>query len=379
MSRWQRFRADIEEARLHRSLPMQLVDLVTHRLLLNLKRWDYYNLKLYRREIPWRDRPLYVGFHGSTYWPWEGNSLKFERLFACKGMQKAIFTGLGLPTPKVLARVGRNSPIDTKDHFLAFMDRLERPVAVKPDGSLGGDDIMVLEPAPTGLRKGSDVLTAEDVWAFYERHFERGFLIEEKADNHPVLEALHPGSLNTLRIVSIRTGDGRWHLPLAYLRVGKGEHQVDNSQFGGIMVPLDESGIGGTAWDVKAGRYYTHHPDTGVAFVGLELPLFQETLRLVRHACSHFGFMMTIGWDVAVTPDGPMLIEGNAFWNPRFLQAWLGPLLTPEIAAGLPRRHIFTPWDKTRMYPGYRSRYAGGWLQRWHAARRRKTRTLQAT
>lgn len=370
MSRWQRLWKDIEKAKPHRSLPMQLVDLVVHRLLFNLKRWDYYNLKLYRRDIAWRDRPLYVGFHGSTYWPWEGNSLKFERMFACKGMQKAILTGLGLPTPGVLARVGHHCPIDSRDKFLEFMRQLDRPVATKPEGSLGGDDVMVLQPTPDGFRRGSDVLTAEDVWAFYERRLERGFLVEEKAENHPTLQALHPGSLNTLRIASIRTRDGRWHLPLYYLRVGRGQNQVDNSQFGGIMVPLDEHGVGGMAWDVKADKFYTHHPDTGAALEGMQVPMFQETLGLVRRACSHFGFMMTIGWDVAVTPGGPVLIEGNAFWNLRFLQAWLGPLLTPEIAAGLPRRHLFTPWDKTHMYPGYRGRYAGGWRQRWHQARR---------
>jgi hypothetical protein len=370
MGRWQRTRAQIEAAREHRSVPMQLFDLLTHRLFLNIKRWDYYNLKLYRKDIPWQERSLYVGFRGSRYWPWEGNSLKSERLFACKSMQKAILTGLGLPTPRVLARVGRNYPVDTRDKFLAFMSTLERPVVTKPDGSLGGNDVMVLEPAGDAFRRGRETLSAEDVWRRYEPHLERGFLIEEKVANHPVLDALHPGSLNTMRVVSIRTRDGRWHLPMVYLRVGRGDSQVDNSQFGGIMVPLDADGVGGTAWDIKADAHYTQHPDTGAAFVGLRVPMFREALALVRRACSHFGFMTTIGWDVAVTPEGPALIEGNAFWNPRYLQGWLGPLLTPEIAAGLPSRHILTPWDKTHMYPGYRARYAGGWLQRWHARRR---------
>ena len=128
----------------------------------------------------------------------------------------------------------------------------------------------------------------------------------------------------------------------------------------------------GKAWECHIDQWFDTHPDTGVPFAGLRIPMYEEALALVRNASRHFGFMRTIGWDVAITPDGPMLIEANAYWNPKRVQILTGPILTPEIVAGLQPRAWYTPWDRTHMHPHYRERYAGGPLQRWHARRRKR-------
>lgn len=62
--------------------------------------------------------------------------------------------------------------------------------------------------------------------------------------------------------------------------------------------------------------------------------------------------------------------RGQRLLNPQKIQLLTGPVITPEIAAGLQPRSWYTPWDRTHMYPNYREHYAGGPLRRWHARRR---------
>jgi len=60
----------------------------------------------------------------------------------------------------------------------------------------------------------------------------------------------------------------------------------------------------------------TDHPDTSLPLKGFRLPFWDEAMTLARRATALFVPLRTIGWDVAITAEGPVLIEGNARWDP---------------------------------------------------------------
>jgi hypothetical protein len=51
---------------------------------------------------------------------------------------------------------------------------------------------------------------------------------------------------------------------------------------------------------------------------------------LVFRAARLFLPLRTIGWDVAIAPDGPILMEGNAYWDP-FNDMLIGPQVRPTM------------------------------------------------
>jgi hypothetical protein len=51
------------------------------------------------------------------------------------------------------------------------------------------------------------------------------------------------------------------------------------------------------------------------------VPFFRESRELVTALHRHLGGLVTVGWDVAITPTGPTVGEGNTYWMPRFLIA----------------------------------------------------------
>ena len=63
-------------------------------------------------------------------------------------------------------------------------------------------------------------------------------------------------------------------------------------------------------------KRFETHPLTGIPFMGFQVPLWDEALDMVRKAARKaYGYNCHwIGWDVAITPDGPALIEAN--WRP---------------------------------------------------------------
>ena len=56
---------------------------------------------------------------------------------------------------------------------------------------------------------------------------------------------------------------------------------------------------------------YAEHPVTGVPFKSLKMPFWQETIDMMRKAVPLADKISNIGWDVAITEEGPLIIEAN--------------------------------------------------------------------
>ncbi len=134
---------------------------------------------------------------------------------------------------------------------------------------------------------------------------------EELIPPHPSLARLNPTSLNTVRVVTVLEGeDVRLFYP--FLRVGRYGSIVDNGGAGGILIPIDpETGRLSPVGRDEAGRYYAEHPDSHVRFRGTVLPDWDEAVRLAEALARVRPRNRLIGWDIAATPDGWVMVEAN--------------------------------------------------------------------
>lgn len=147
--------------------------------------------------------------------------------------------------------------------------------------------------------------------ALYAGYRDQEYLLEAPIRQHPAMAELNPASVNTVRFIAARHGD-RVQPVGAGLRCGGGGQVVDNFHHGGTAYPLDlETGIvTGPGIDL-AGNAVLRHPVTGHIMPGFQVPHWDMVLALIRRAAvtvPHIGY---VGWDVAVTEDGPELVEGN--------------------------------------------------------------------
>ncbi|MDR1408915.1 MAG: hypothetical protein LBJ12_01305 [Oscillospiraceae bacterium] len=187
------------------------------------------------------------------------------------------------------------------DTFAAFIKDKESFFAKKPN-DCGGNGIEKI------------TVTAEtDVPALLEGLLHNGqILAEETLLQHPDLNALNPAGVNTLRLCTVQK-DGTAKIMYAILRVGSGKSAVDNVSAGGMYCPVDENGvITADAFCDKVFGTLAVHPITRAEFKGFRIPLFAAAISLVLKAAEETPEMGYVGWDVAITPEKPVLIEGNA-------------------------------------------------------------------
>ncbi len=136
---------------------------------------------------------------------------------------------------------------------------------------------------------------------------------EHVMPQHPDMARLHPASVNTMRILTDNV-DGQVTIAYVVVKMGRGGGVCDNSGQGGILcrVDLDTGKICSVATDDYF-NIYEKHPDTGIPFIGYQIPLFHEALALAKQAAQEIPQIGHVGWDMAITPDGPAIIEGNDF------------------------------------------------------------------
>lgn len=376
MRRREALRYYFKDACKHKNVIAQLLDVALHKLKINTSWEDYYRYRFYDGEKSWSDKALYIGNLGSRYWPQEGNSLKFERIFQFKSVQKSVLQAAGFPTPELLLRVGRNYAIDTPEKFSDAMMKVSVPFLTKNDGGAQGIGIYAMQPCDEGFLCGDETVDANWIWQKYEQSLERGFLVETRVTNHPLLAELYPYSLNTIRLNTIKTADNKWHMVGPFLKLGQNKSPVDNISAGGLMIALGADGIAQKAYCRKTNQTFARHPETNCQIEGFQVPHFAEAVDMALSASQLFGYMASIGWDIGITPTGPTIVEGNLAWGLEGIQEQSGPLLTTEIAAGLAPRSWWTPWDKTHTYPDYEKYTAGGCWQRIMARRRNKWKEL---
>ena len=141
-------------------------------------------------------------------------------------------------------------------------------------------------------------------------------LAEEYIIQHPLFMQLSPSAVNTVRIFTQIDADNKVEILGCRLRISINS-KVDNMAAGNIAAPIDDntgtiSGPGVYSDITKPAE--SVHPVTGVRIVGFKIPFWKETLELVKAAASIHPQNRSIGWDIAMTENGPDLIEGNHDW-----------------------------------------------------------------
>lgn len=159
-----------------------------------------------------------------------------------------------------------------------------------------------------------DTTEITDWQAFYDDLVAKGqLLVEEQIVQHPYLAEYCPGTVNTTRITSYFDGD-KVHLLVRVQKFGRGSVS-DQFSWGGFFTMLDEHGHSvGRGHQGKNDTFYEVHPESGKSIVDFQVPLWDEVVALIDKVAREVPEVPYVGWDVAVGPERPLLIEGN--WIP---------------------------------------------------------------
>lgn len=141
----------------------------------------------------------------------------------------------------------------------------------------------------------------------------RNYVLEETLIQHPLLSAFNPNCINGLRVVTFRD-ENKVHFATCFLRLGVGSSYVDNSSAGGVFIEynleINELAEIGYSKFQFGGRYLYEHPESNVKFKNKKL-IFNHEIKMILNKAALIFDREIIGWDIAFTPDGPCIMEGN--------------------------------------------------------------------
>jgi len=184
---------------------------------------------------------------------------------------------------------------NTREEYETFLSKNPKFI-LKPLNGSGGH----------GIKLETCDSVPEGVYEYCKKH---NACIEELIIQHDSLSRLFPYSVNTIRIFTYKS-----KVVGAVLRVGTGKSFLDNASSGGLFAPIDLS-IGVVidgAFTFEVTEKVITHPDTKIVFPGFVIPYWNECKKIVMEAAELVSGIPLVGWDVAVTNAGPVLIEANS-------------------------------------------------------------------
>jgi hypothetical protein len=216
------------------------------------------------------------------------------------------------------------SSVEEKEEFIEMC--LPDSFIVKPVHGAYGKWIDVFERNEMGFVDSANRhCSAIDIIRYIESQNAEGYIIQQTIENHSMIARLTgTQALQTVRIITFVNKNRNVSVVHSHFKTITRPGIVIDTHLegltGNVEVPVDiETGILGMGNQlVGTGEGIVNipeHPITGVSFARLELPDWECACEMVKEASVKFLPIRTIGWDVALSPNGPCIIEGNIWWD----------------------------------------------------------------
>lgn len=168
-----------------------------------------------------------------------------------------------------------------------------------------------------GQWKRGDLLLDETALLNYcgAKSQETTVIIQPQVRNHPCIAKYSHRGLCTLRVVTYKLPGQAPEILITSWRMPRGNEDTDNFAAGGIAAGVSHAGklMPAVGKSVLQGPY-SRHPDTNAQIEGATLARFHDMTALALAAHTKFSEPIFLGWDVALTEDGPLLVEANSTW-----------------------------------------------------------------
>ncbi|MEN3278047.1 MAG: hypothetical protein V7631_3837 [Massilia sp.] len=258
----------------------------------------------------------------------------------------------GIATANIVALITKAEPNGSAiPHVLAPAD-LERLLVpgeyfVKPSAGSHGKGTFSLTVTPSGLRwSGGHYGSFADLSRYCEAAlaFTRALIVQPKLSNHHIIKNITQSKgLSTIRVVTIRKA-GQIEVIAGAVRIVVGESDVDNFSHGasgnlvaGVDVDTGRmiTSIGSKSKTWPAMKDVPVHPQSGASITGVQLPYWPEVVALAKRAHTSITGLHTVGWDIAILEDGPVIVEANWRYDIDILQVAYKKGFKPVIDAKL--------------------------------------------
>lgn len=261
-----------------------------------------------------------------------GPKITLDKLLTAQMLSTA-----GISTAPICAVIGRDSNTHSLDgdwlllndqaSLVQYLESDSCPTNLfsKPVGGFGGAGTFTAHRREMGWYVDQDVISvAELADRLLHDDEQYGRMLQPQLRNHSALKKLTAADgLSTVRIVTAVHGEDAQIVYASQKLISSGNltDNFDGGHTGNFLAAVDiSSGVLGRCYGKKPGDDYLlshviEHPDTGMTISGWRVPMWDEVKEMAKAAALEMKIQPVLGFDVAITNSGPMILEANNNWS----------------------------------------------------------------
>ena len=209
-------------------------------------------------------------------------------------------------------------PTEQKQQAIEHIQsRLGKRIVIKDPESTAGKGVRIFGIS----QKSSEYFVgSEELIKFCEDHYsENSFLyLEDFIVQHSEIDKISPTAVNTIRVITLINNQHEVEVIGSVFRISV-NCAIDNYSAGNLAAEIDKNtGVvisGGIRKRSSCDKYHEVHPVTNEKILGFKIPHWDKVIEMITEAATVVPQVRTIGWDIAITENGPIIIEGNNKWN----------------------------------------------------------------
>src|SRR5690606_11252973 len=220
----------------------------------------------------------------------------------------------------------------SKDMLKDLYEKQNKKIYIKVPTNTGGNGVQIVE---LSFKDNKIYVGSADLEHFLKQHFQENtiFYFEDFIQQHPLITEISPTAVNTIRVITMINDNKEPEIIGSVFRISV-DCPIDNYSAGNMAAEIDiKSGVvitGGIRKRSSCDYYHDIHPITRQPIKGFQIPHWDKITKAALQAAMVVPQVRTVGWDIAVTENGPVFIEGNSQWNK---DTW-------QIPAGEGKLHI---------------------------------------
>ncbi len=287
---------------------------------------EYYSLRLFDPSKSSEDKRAFLGQAGINALNTTMNppvAVPTRAFVGNKLLYTQLLTQLGIPASTTQAifsthmSAGRLAIARNAADLADFLLKDARyPIFGKPHfGSLSTGAVRIEARNDDMLRLFDGTTHNVDTFAEHvAAQYPGGFMLQSALSPHSAMAHIAGPAIGCVRVVTANDGSGPkpayavWKMPAAGAI-------SDNTWQDGILLSHIDLGTGTLLSLVRGAgleaETLSDHPVSGAPVVGQTLPFWEETLRLATDAHAVFPEFGICGFDIAVTDEGPKILECN--------------------------------------------------------------------
>lgn len=287
---------------------------------------EYYNFEFEKRNKEFR--MAFLGLNEQRFYLDYLNPIKYYSLARNKFLAHTVLENTGVRKSTLYCYYQPEARYSSSDEYAVSLDEVlhilrsktVHSCVIKTTESSHGDSVWIVksieyqsEDAVLTRFDGQEVMLSSVLGS-------NALIFESVVHQTKQFADFNESSVNTVRFMTTLWPDGFARVIATFIKIGREGKCVDNAGTGGNVDVCIDIDTGITEYAVQYDGWHNikeidFHPDSGTPLNGILIenwPAIKEQVIKFQQA---FPYCKAAGWDIAITDEGPVVIEVNDFWD----------------------------------------------------------------